>query len=50
MSQKFSPKLIISGAPASGKGTQCEYIKKEYNIIHLSYRHSLQFHGYFIES
>ena len=30
------PKLIIAGAPASGKGTQCELIKKTYGVIHLS--------------
>lgn len=30
------PRFIISGAPASGKGTQCEFIKREYNVVHLS--------------
>ena len=35
ISQK-SPKIIIAGAPASGKGTQCEIIKKEFGVIHLS--------------
>ncbi|GMH79834.1 hypothetical protein TL16_g08291 [Triparma laevis f. inornata] len=30
------PKIIIAGAPASGKGTQCEIIKERYNIVHLS--------------
>lgn len=29
-------KIIISGAPASGKGTQCEMIKEKYGVIHLS--------------
>jgi cytidylate kinase len=29
-------RLIISGAPASGKGTQCEKIVREFNIPHLS--------------
>lgn len=29
-------KIIIAGAPASGKGTQCEIIKNKYGIIHLS--------------
>mmetsp|Transcript_14554 Transcript_14554/g.22164 ORF Transcript_14554/g.22164 Transcript_14554/m.22164 type:complete len:279 (+) Transcript_14554:40-876(+) len=29
-------KLIISGAPASGKGTQCAYIKDNYGVVHLS--------------
>jgi len=30
------PRIIIAGAPASGKGTQCEFIKAEYNCVHLS--------------
>jgi len=30
------PRIIISGAPASGKGTQCEFIKAEYPVVHLS--------------
>lgn len=30
------PKIIIAGAPASGKGTQCEIIKERYNVVHLS--------------
>jgi len=29
-------KIIISGAPASGKGTQCELIKENYGVVHLS--------------
>lgn len=29
-------KIIIAGAPASGKGTQCENIKKHYGVVHLS--------------
>jgi len=35
---KKSPPLgiIISGAPASGKGTQCEKIREEFGVIHLS--------------
>lgn len=28
--------IIIAGAPASGKGTQCEIIKEEFGIVHLS--------------
>eukprot|EP00591_Stephanopyxis_turris_P001755 CAMPEP_0195517670 /NCGR_PEP_ID=MMETSP0794_2-20130614/11224_1 /TAXON_ID=515487 /ORGANISM="Stephanopyxis turris, Strain CCMP 815" /LENGTH=283 /DNA_ID=CAMNT_0040646509 /DNA_START=43 /DNA_END=894 /DNA_ORIENTATION=+ len=28
--------LIIAGAPASGKGTQCETIKETYGVVHLS--------------
>ena len=31
-----APRIIIAGAPASGKGTQCEFIKAEYNCVHLS--------------
>lgn len=29
-------KIIISGAPASGKGTQCEVIKEKFGVVHLS--------------
>jgi len=28
--------IIIAGAPASGKGTQCEVIKELYDVVHLS--------------
>ncbi|OII75582.1 adenylate kinase [Cryptosporidium ubiquitum] len=28
--------LILIGAPGSGKGTQCEFIKNEYGLAHLS--------------
>ncbi len=28
--------LIIAGAPASGKGTQCELIVKQYGVVHIS--------------
>lgn len=34
--KKSGLKLIIAGAPASGKGTQCELIKKNYGVVHLS--------------
>ena len=30
------PKIIIAGAPASGKGTQCEKIKEEFGYTHIS--------------
>lgn len=30
------PKIIISGAPASGKGTQCEFIVKKFGVVHIS--------------
>ncbi|KAK2951741.1 putative Adenylate kinase, chloroplastic [Blattamonas nauphoetae] len=29
-------KVIITGAPASGKGTQCESIVKNYGLVHIS--------------
>ena len=29
-------KIIIAGAPAAGKGTQCEIITKEFGVVHLS--------------
>ena len=31
-----APRIIIAGAPASGKGTQCEFIKEEFKCVHLS--------------
>ena len=30
------PKIIIAGAPASGKGTQCEYIVEKFGVVHIS--------------
>ena len=35
-SSSTSLKVIIAGAPAAGKGTQCEIIKEKYGLIHLS--------------
>jgi adenylate kinase len=29
-------RVIIAGAPASGKGTQCELIKAKFGLVHLS--------------
>ena len=29
-------KIIIAGAPAAGKGTQCESIKEHFGVVHLS--------------
>ena len=29
-------RIIIAGAPASGKGTQCEKIKEKFGLVHLS--------------
>ncbi|GLJ42848.1 hypothetical protein SUGI_0888210 [Cryptomeria japonica] len=34
--EKKPLKIIISGAPASGKGTQCELIVKKYGVVHIS--------------
>lgn len=31
-----STRIIIAGAPASGKGTQCEMIKEKFGVVHLS--------------
>eukprot|EP00698_Gefionella_okellyi_P022440 TRINITY_DN7442_c0_g1_i1.p1 TRINITY_DN7442_c0_g1~~TRINITY_DN7442_c0_g1_i1.p1 ORF type:complete len:255 (+),score=40.39 TRINITY_DN7442_c0_g1_i1:50-766(+) len=31
-----APKIIIAGAPASGKGTQCDLIVKRFGLVHLS--------------
>lgn len=33
---KPAPKIIIAGAPAAGKGTQCEKIREDFGVIHLS--------------
>merc|ERR1712100_1008605 len=35
-SDAVAPRIIIAGAPASGKGTQCEILKEELGVIHLS--------------
>lgn len=29
-------KILISGAPASGKGTQCEFLVQHYGVVHIS--------------
>ena len=34
--RKFAAKVIIAGAPAAGKGTQCEMIKSDFGLVHLS--------------
>jgi len=31
-----TPKIIIAGAPASGKGTQCEFIVQKFGVVHIS--------------
>jgi adenylate kinase len=36
MASRGPPRIIIAGAPASGKGTQCEFIKAEWGCVHLS--------------
>lgn len=28
--------IILFGKPGSGKGTQAEFLKKKYNLIHIS--------------
>jgi adenylate kinase len=33
---KSGPRLIIAGPPASGKGTQCEELVKEFGVVHIS--------------
>jgi hypothetical protein len=35
-SEKRPTNIIIAGAPASGKGTQCEIIKEKFGVVHLS--------------
>ncbi|KMZ56358.1 Adenylate kinase [Zostera marina] len=35
-SQREPFKIVISGAPASGKGTQCELIVQKYGLVHIS--------------
>ncbi|KAG5224610.1 adenylate kinase [Salix suchowensis] len=36
-SAKANPlKIMISGAPASGKGTQCEFITEKYVLVHIA--------------
>uniref|UniRef100_A0A0C9S7M6 adenylate kinase n=1 Tax=Wollemia nobilis TaxID=56998 RepID=A0A0C9S7M6_9CONI len=30
------PKIMISGAPAAGKGTQCELIVRKYGLVHIA--------------
>ncbi|CAE7514281.1 unnamed protein product [Symbiodinium microadriaticum] len=35
-SKKSPLKVIVAGPPASGKGTQCEHIRDEFNLVHLS--------------
>ncbi|DAZ99118.1 TPA: hypothetical protein N0F65_008423 [Lagenidium giganteum] len=33
---KRPPRLVIFGPPASGKGTQCEWLVRMYHVVHLS--------------
>lgn len=35
-SRLYAVNVIIAGAPASGKGTQCELIKEKFGCVHLS--------------
>jgi Adenylate kinase len=34
--QQEPRRIIIAGAPASGKGTQCAYIQQRFGVVHLS--------------
>ncbi len=34
--RKAKLQLVISGAPAAGKGTQCEFIKSQFGLVHIS--------------
>jgi adenylate kinase family enzyme len=34
--KKPPPHIFISGAPGSGKGTQCEMIVQRYGVVHIS--------------
>lgn len=36
LDRRVVPRIIIAGAPASGKGTQCEQIKAKYGVVHVS--------------
>jgi len=36
LTKKIPLKVIIAGAPAAGKGTQCETIKEKFGVVHLS--------------
>lgn len=35
--------IIVSGAPASGKGTQCQNLKDRYNLVHISTGDALRY-------
>lgn len=36
LSKPITPKILICGPPASGKGTQCEYIVEKFGVVHIS--------------
>merc|ERR1719253_2533248 len=42
--KKPLPAIIISGGPASGKGTQCELIVEKYGAKHISTGDALRHH------
>ena len=41
---RVTPKIIISGGPGSGKGTQCEKLVEKYGIKHISTGDALRHH------
>jgi adenylate kinase len=36
LSQPVTPKILIAGPPAGGKGTQCEAIVEKFGVVHIS--------------
>mmetsp|Transcript_82837 Transcript_82837/g.96835 ORF Transcript_82837/g.96835 Transcript_82837/m.96835 type:complete len:261 (-) Transcript_82837:395-1177(-) len=36
LSKPITPKIIIAGPPAGGKGTQCEQIVEKFGVVHIS--------------
>lgn len=36
LAKKISPKILIAGPPAGGKGTQCEGIVERFGVVHIS--------------
>ena len=36
LAKPITPKILISGPPAGGKGTQCEFIVEKFGVVHIS--------------